>query len=90
METVDNLGRGLEEVAKQNHPLLLRVLKGKRVKGRKGKKVKRGEKEGDKRDLDELLKFIQGEEENQAVNENSRNNKKAVKLNKQKLLLSFC
>lgn len=67
LETVDNLGRSLVEVARTSHPLLVPLLQKKKSQK---KVVKPKKKEGptDDRDIDDLLSFIEGDCKKQKKN----------------------
>merc|ERR1719154_18489 len=56
MATKDNQGKGLQEVARERHPLLVKVLDNKKSKS---KQVENKVSKPDERDLDEMLKFIE-------------------------------
>jgi len=56
MSTKDNQGKGLHEVARERHPLLIKVLDNKKPKSKPAENVV---SKPDERDLDEMLKFIE-------------------------------
>merc|ERR1712083_244298 len=58
MQTIDNLGRTLIDVARDSHPLLVPVLQKKKC-SKSGKKISK-ERLKDDRDIDDLLSFIEG------------------------------
>merc|ERR1711892_507396 len=59
LSTKDNQGKGLTEVARERHPLLVKVLENKKSKDKVIEKV---EAKPDERDLDDILKFIENED----------------------------
>jgi len=59
LSTKDNQGKGLTEVARERHPLLVKVLENKKSKDKVKEKV---EAKPDERDLDDILKFIENED----------------------------
>merc|ERR1719184_516876 len=58
LQTIDNLGRTLIDVARDSHPLLVPVLQKK--KSSKKSKTTSKERLKDDRDIDDLLSFIEG------------------------------
>merc|ERR1719220_157952 len=58
LQTIDNLGRTLIDVARDSHPLLVPVLQKKR--GSKASKTISKERLKDERNIDDLLSFIEG------------------------------
>merc|ERR1719150_115397 len=73
LQTIDNLGRTLIDVARDSHPLLVPVLQKK--KGSKVSKAANKERLKDERYIDDLLSFIEGP----CANEKKEKKKKAKK-----------
>merc|ERR1719270_206678 len=73
LQTIDNLGRTLIDVARDSHPLLVPVLQKKR--GSKASKTANKERLKDERNIDDLLSFIEGP----CANEKKEKKKKAKK-----------
>merc|ERR1719237_1779043 len=76
LQTIDNLGRTLIDVARDSHPLLVPVLQKK--KSSKSSKTISKERLKDDRDIDDLLSFIEGPGP-KVTNEKKKKVKKGVK-----------
>merc|ERR1719327_2594681 len=76
LQTIDNLGRTLIDVARDSHPLLVPVLQKK--KGSKVSKAANKERLKDERNIEDLLSFIEGPCA-KVTNEKKKKGKKSLK-----------